>query len=111
MMNDGVDYVHSPIVVWQYIYLKNGKEDRTNLPTIEAFLELLPLVSLSSEALVASPTSLCIQARKMKKIRMTKVGDHATSIRLVLKRKRMKVQQLCQLKSMLVLSKAVTNRA
>ena len=58
------------------------------LPTMEAFLELLPLVSLSSlsEALEESPTSLCIQARKMKKSRMRMVGVHATSIRVVLKR-------------------------
>ena len=56
------------------------------LPTMEAFLELLPLVSLSSLSDVAegSAASVCIQARKMKKSRMRMVGVHATSMRVVL---------------------------
>ena len=56
------------------------------LPAIDVFLELLPLVSLSSlsGAPEGSAASLCIQARKRKKRRMRMVGTHATSIRVVL---------------------------
>ena len=60
---------------------------RWYLPTKEAFLELLPLVSLSSLSEAppeGSPASLCIQARNRKKRRMRRVGVHATSMSVVL---------------------------